>query len=182
MSVLRARCPDCRTLTAVALGGDYQCHACGREFGAGLVRVPRVWWEGAEATADAAWASLPWPEAAVIEEETLEAQVEAQARASPARPLVLGGCRWAHVGAIRALARRGPLGVVWLDARDLDPPEPDVLPERFYVAVEGEVAAAGDLEILLASLPRPAGAGFTGLRASEGNAAAVTRLAHALGL
>ena len=34
--------PHCRTLTAVAIGPDYQCHACGREFGAGLVRVRRV--------------------------------------------------------------------------------------------------------------------------------------------
>ncbi len=43
VSRLRARCPDCRTLTAVALGPEYQCHSCGREFGAGLVRVPRAW-------------------------------------------------------------------------------------------------------------------------------------------
>ena len=41
MSSLRARCPDCRTLTAVAVGPEYQCHSCGREFAAGLVRVPQ---------------------------------------------------------------------------------------------------------------------------------------------
>ena len=41
MSTLRARCPDCRTLTAVALGTEYQCHACGREWTAGLIRVPK---------------------------------------------------------------------------------------------------------------------------------------------
>ena len=46
MSRLRAKCPDCRTLTAVALGPEYQCHSCGREFGAGLVRVPRAWGDG----------------------------------------------------------------------------------------------------------------------------------------
>ena len=46
MSTLRARCPDCRTLTAVAIGTEYQCHSCGREFAAGLVRVPRSWGEG----------------------------------------------------------------------------------------------------------------------------------------
>ena len=46
MSRLRARCPDCRTFTAVALGPGYECHACGGEFGAGLVRVPRAWGEG----------------------------------------------------------------------------------------------------------------------------------------
>ena len=43
MSALRAKCPDCRTLTAVAIGDEYQCHSCGREFAAGLVRVPRAW-------------------------------------------------------------------------------------------------------------------------------------------
>ena len=47
-SRLRARCPDCRTLTAVAIGPDYQCHVCGREFAAGLVRVPRAWGAGGE--------------------------------------------------------------------------------------------------------------------------------------
>ena len=36
---MRARCPDCRTNTAVAIGPEYECHACGRSFGAGLVRV-----------------------------------------------------------------------------------------------------------------------------------------------
>ena len=47
VSRLRARCPDCRTFTAVALDGDYECHACGRPFAAGLVRVPRAWGEAA---------------------------------------------------------------------------------------------------------------------------------------
>ena len=43
----------------------------------------------------------------------------------PARPLVLGGCCCAHVGAIRGLAARpGRLGVVWIDAHgDLNTPE-----------------------------------------------------------
>ena len=31
MSTLRARCPDCRTLTAVAIDDEYQCHSCGGE-------------------------------------------------------------------------------------------------------------------------------------------------------
>ena len=44
MSRLRAKCPDCRTYTAVALGPEYQCHACGRTFGAAL-----VWHTGSEA-------------------------------------------------------------------------------------------------------------------------------------
>jgi arginase len=198
--------------------------------------------------AAAAHAELPWPEAAVVDEPTLAAQVEAQVRSSPVRPLVLGGCCCAHVGAVRALARRGRVGVVWLDAhgdlntpasspsgnawgmplrslldggdvaagdvtllgaRALDSPEEDFLaaagirralgplPERIYVAVDLDVLRPGELPVfmpepgglglaeleqLLAGLPRPAGAGFTGLRADDGNGAAVTRLAHALGL
>jgi arginase len=197
---------------------------------------------------DAAWAPLPWPEAALVEAGTLEEQIETQARASPARPLVLGGCCCAHVGTARALARRGRLGVVWLDAhgdlntpesspsgdpwgmalrmlidagdvapkdvtligaRSLDPPEQEfieaagirtelgALPERIYVAIDCDVLEPGELDVrfpepggptlselehILASLPRPAGAGFSGLRPGEGNAAALTRLARALGL
>jgi arginase len=43
----------------------------------------------------------------------------------PERPVVLGGCCCAHVGAVRGLvARGGRLGVVWLDAHgDLNTPE-----------------------------------------------------------
>jgi hypothetical protein len=248
VSALRARCPDCRTLTAVAIGGDYQCHACGREFAAGLVRVPRAWGAGGRAMADAAWAPLPWPEAAVVEADTLEEQIDTQVRTSPARPLVLGGCCCAHVGAVRALARGGRVGVVWLDAhgdlntpesspsgnpwgmplrmlvdggdvdprdvvllgaRNLDPPEQEFLeaagirteladlPDRLYVAIDCDVLEPGELDVfmpepdgltlaelerLLASLPRPAGAGFSGLEPGEGNAAALTRLVRALGL
>ena len=68
MSRLRARCPDCHTFTAVALGPGYECHACGGEFGAGLVRVPRAWGEGGESMAEAARLPLPYPEASVVEE------------------------------------------------------------------------------------------------------------------
>ena len=38
------------------------------------------------------------------------------------------------------------------------------------------------LEELLASLPQPLGAGFSGLEPSERNAAALARLGHALGM
>ncbi len=38
------------------------------------------------------------------------------------------------------------------------------------------------LEALLASVPRPVGAGLTGLRASARNEQALERLGHALGL
>ena len=125
MSRLRARCPDCRTLTAVALGPEYQCHSCGREFAAGLVRVPRAWGSGGEAMAGAARMAAPWPEAAVIEEASLEEQFAALARTLPERPLILGGCCCSHVGAARELARRhGRMGVVWIDAHgDLNTPE-----------------------------------------------------------
>ncbi|MBD0330931.1 MAG: arginase family protein [Thermoleophilia bacterium] len=117
MSTLRARCPDCRTLTAVALGAEYECHTCGRLFAAGLVRVPRAWGTGGEAMAEAARLALPYPEAAVIDEPSLDRQREATASSLPQRPLVLGGCCCAHVGAVEELARRrGRLAVVWLDA------------------------------------------------------------------
>src|SRR5439155_24288159 len=125
LSALRAKCPDCRTLTAVEIGPDYQCHSCGREFAAGLVRVPRAWGDGGERMAAAAQMALPWPEAATIERPTLDAQIDATGRALPERPLVLGGCCCSHVGAVRELARRhGRIGVVWIDAHgDLNTPD-----------------------------------------------------------
>lgn len=249
MSALRARCPDCRTLTAVAIGPDYQCHSCGREFAAGLLRVPRAWGAGGEAMAAAAAMSIPWPEAATVAEESLDAQHASVGRELPARPLVLGGCCCSHVGAVRELARRhGRVGVVWLDAhgdlntpasspsgnawgmplrmlidagdvapedvtllgaRSLDPPEEafiaesgirqelGALPDHVYVALDGDVSEPGqldvfmpepagiplaELEALLATIPRPVGAGFSGLRASARNEEALARLGHSLGL
>ena len=125
MSYLRARCPDCRTLTAVALGPDYECHSCGRLFHAGLVRVPRAWGNGGDAMAEAASLPVPYPETAVVDEETLGLQTLVLASGLPERPLVLGGCCCAHVGAVEGLAARvGRLSVVWLDAHgDLNTPE-----------------------------------------------------------
>jgi hypothetical protein len=249
MSALRARCPDCRTLTAVAVGPDYQCHSCGREFAAGLLRVPRAWGDGGDGMAAAAGMKLPWPEAATIEEATLDDQIAATARELPERPLVLGGCCCGHVGAVRELARRrGRLSVVWLDAhgdlntpesspsgnqwgmplrmlidagdvdardvtllgaRNLDPPEETFIAAAgirrelgevggpVYVALDGDVIeppqldvfmpepdgiALDDLETVLASIPRPIGAGFTGFLPSQRNEQALARLGHALGL
>ncbi len=249
MSTLRARCPDCRTLTAVAIGPEYQCHSCGREFAAGLVRVPRAWGAGGEAMAEAASMVLPWPEAAVIAEDTLEQQVARTMRDLPQRPLILGGCCCAHVGAVRELARRhGRVAVVWIDAhgdlntpesspsgnlwgmplrmlidagdvapgdvtligaRNLDPPEAAFvaqagvrrelgdLQDNVYVALDCDVVDPPQLDVfmpepngfdlpvleaLLASIPAPVGAGFTGLRGSERNEEALVRLGHALGL
>ena len=102
MSRLRAKCPECRAYTAVALGPEYECHACGRTFAAGLVRVPRAWGRGGESMAEAASLPLPYPEAAVIEEDSLAAQSLALALELPERPLVLGGCCCSHVGAVEA--------------------------------------------------------------------------------
>ena len=124
MSRLRARCPDCRTFTAVAIGPGYECHSCGREYGAGMVRVPQAWGEGGESMAEAARLPLPFPEAAVVEEETLDEQTLAVAIDLPERPVVLGGCCCAHIGAVEALAaRNGRIALVWLDAHgDLNTP------------------------------------------------------------
>jgi arginase len=125
MSRLRARCPHCRTLTAVAVGAGYECHVCGRTFAAGLVRVPRAWGRDGEAMAEAAGLPLPYPEAGVVDEETLGEQTLALAADLPERPVVLGGCCCAHIGAIKGLASRyDRLAVVWLDAHgDLNTPE-----------------------------------------------------------
>jgi len=126
VSTLRARCPDCRTLTAVALeGGEYECHSCGRAYRAALVRVPRAWGEDGESMVEAAFLELPYPEAGVVDEDTLTEQTLALACSLPERPLIVGGCCCAHVGAVEALATRvGRLGIVWLDAHgDLNTPE-----------------------------------------------------------
>jgi arginase len=125
VSRLRARCPDCRTLTAVAIGPEYQCHSCGREFLAGLVRVPRAWGTGGETMAEAALLELPYPEASVVEADTLAEQNLLLACELPDRPVVLGGCCCSHVGAIEALsAGEECLAVVWIDAHgDLNTPE-----------------------------------------------------------
>ncbi|MGH3128393.1 MAG: arginase family protein, partial [Gaiellaceae bacterium] len=125
MSSLRARCPSCRTFTAVAIGNGYECHSCGRTFSAGLVRVPAAWGAGGEGMVEGARIALPYPEVAVVERETLADQNEAVAEALAARPIALGGCCCTHVGAATGLARRvDRLGIVWIDAHgDLNTPE-----------------------------------------------------------
>jgi arginase len=125
VSRLRAKSPDCNTYTAVAIGSDYECHSCGRVFHCGMVRVPQAWGDGGEAMAEAAWLELPFPEAAVVEAETLEEQNLALAADLPERPLVLGGDCCSHVGAVEGLAaRQGRLSVIWLDAHgDLNTPQ-----------------------------------------------------------
>jgi arginase family enzyme len=71
------------------------------------------------------------------------------------------------------------------------------LPEHVYVALDGDVIDPPDadvfmpepagipldrLEALLAGLPAPVGAGFTGFAPSVRNEASLARLGHALGL
>jgi len=102
-----------------------------------------------------------------------------------------------------------PRDVTLLGARALDPPEEDFiasagirlglgeLPEHVYVAVDADALdpreidafmpepggfVLHELEQLLATVPRPAGAGFTGLVATDRNEAVLPRLGHALGL
>ena len=83
----------------------------------GLVRVPRAWGEGGEPMAEAAHLPLPFPEAAVVAEDSLHEQTLAIAAELPARPILLGGCCCAHVGAVTGLAsRHDRVAVVWLDA------------------------------------------------------------------
>jgi len=104
--------------------------------------------------ADAAAIELPYPEAALIEEETLEEQVATQARTLPERPLVLGGCCCSHIGAIRGLAARGGrLAVVWFDAHgDLNTPETSPsgnawgMPLR--MAIDSGAVAAADVALV----------------------------------
>jgi arginase len=125
VSRLRAKCPYCKTQTAVALGPEYECHACGKTFGAGMVRVPRAWGDGGQVMVDSAWLELPYPETAVIEEESLGEQSLVLAHDLPARPLVLGGDCCSHVGAVEGLsAGHDRIGVIWFDAHgDLNTPE-----------------------------------------------------------
>ena len=154
MSTLRARCPACRTLTAVAIGSEYQCHVCGREFGAGLVRVPRAWGTGGDTMAAAAWLELRWPEAAVIDQASLAEQSLALAAELPHRPLVLGGCCCAHVGAVQGLSQRiDRLAVVWIDAHgDLNTPQSSPsgnawgMPLRMLI--DGGAVAADDVALV----------------------------------
>ena len=75
--------------------------------------------------AEGASLQLPYPDTGSVERDTLEEQSAELASVLPERPLVLGGCCCAHVGAVRGLAARVErLGVVWLDAHgDLNTPE-----------------------------------------------------------
>jgi arginase len=183
VSKLRAKCPRCGTFTAVAVGPNYECHVCGGEFCAGLVRVPRAWGAGGEAMERAARLPLPYPEAAIVEEDSLPEQTFAIATELPDRPLVLGGCCCAHVGAVEALAaRHGRISVVWLDAHgDLNTPETSPsgnawgMPLRMLIdsgAVDvQDVALVGARNL---DPPEREFIAATGLRTGDGEVAAAT--------
>jgi arginase len=89
--------------------------------------VPRAWGKDERGQLMIQSASLPldYPEAAVIEEDSLDAQNLSLAIDLPVRPLILGGCCCSHVGAVEGLAARHErLGVIWFDAHgDLNTPE-----------------------------------------------------------
>ena len=114
--------------------------------------------------------------------------------------------------ALRMLIDAGDVAakdVTLLGARNLDPPEAAFieasgirtglgdLPGNVYVALDCDVIdppgldvwmpepsgiPLDELEALLAGIPRPVGAGFSGLRPSARNERALPRLGHALGL
>jgi arginase family enzyme len=154
VSSLRARCPNCRTFTAVAVGDGYECHSCGSTFSAGLTRVPRAWGKGGEGMAEAARIPLPYPEVGVVERDSLEEQSEAIAESLASRPIVLGGCCCTHVGAARGIARTvDRLAVVWIDAHgDLNTPETspsgNLWGMPFRMLLDSGVAAAEDAALI----------------------------------
>ena len=75
--------------------------------------------------AEAAALAVPYPETGVVEKDTLAEQSRTLAALLPERPVVVGGCCCAHVGAVTGLAgRHEGLGVVWVDAHgDLNTPQ-----------------------------------------------------------
>jgi arginase family enzyme len=154
MSSLRARCPNCRTFTAVAVGEGYECHSCGSTFAAGLVRVPAAWGVGGDGMVEGARMELPYPEVAIVERPTVDEQTTAIADALAPRPIVLGGCCCTHVGAATGVARRVErLAVVWIDSHgDLNTPESSPSGNRwgmpFRMLLDGGVVGPDDAALL----------------------------------
>jgi arginase len=115
-----------------------------------LVRVPRAWGAGGEAMCEAAAMPLPVADAAIIAEASLAGQTSAIAAALPERPLVLGGCCCAHIGAAAGCAaRHGRIGIVWLDAHgDLNTPQSSPSGNEwglpFRIILDQGLAAIGD--------------------------------------
>ena len=80
----------------MALGSDYQCHSCGREFSAAVVRV-----EGTPVV------PLPYPEAAVVAADEPDL-----AGILPERPIILGGDADLHARVATALG--GPANYIFV--------------------------------------------------------------------
>ena len=104
--------------------------------------------------AEAAGLPLEYPETAVVCESTLAEQRHAVATVLPSRPLVLGGCCCAHIGAVEGLAaRRGRIGVVWIDAHgDLNTPESSPSGNEWGMAlrtlIDGGAVAPADVALV----------------------------------
>jgi arginase len=104
--------------------------------------------------AEAARLPLPYPEVAVVAEDSLGEQNLAIATELPERPLVLGGCCCSHIGAVEGLGTRfNRVAVVWLDAHgDLNTPESSPsgnlwgMPLRMML--DSGAVAAGDVLLL----------------------------------
>jgi arginase len=104
--------------------------------------------------AEAAFLPLPFPEAGVVDEESLGEQNLALAAALPERPLVLGGCCCSHVGAVEGLAtRHRRLALVWFDAHgDLNTPDSSPsgnlwgMPLRMLV--DGDIVSPEDVALV----------------------------------
>jgi len=154
VSTLRAKCPTCNAMTAVAVGPEYECHSCGRTFAAGMVRVPRAWGDGGEPMVEAAMLQLDYPEASIVEEESLHAQNLALASDLPVRPLILGGCCCSHVGAVEGLAsRHDRLGIIWFDSHgDLNTPQTSPSGNQWgmplRMLIDSGAVAAGDVALV----------------------------------
>jgi len=163
------------------MGPDYQCHSCGREFGAGLVRVPAAWGLGGEEMAQAAWLPLPYPQAGVVQTSTLAEQNLELALDLPERPIVLGGCCCAHVGAVEGLAsRQERLALVWFDAHgDLNTPETSPSGNQWgmplRMLIDSGAVDAGDVALVGARNLDPSEAAFIAESGLHSGADAVDR-------
>lgn len=133
--------------------------------------------------AEASSLPLPYPETAVVAEDSLGEQSLALALELPERPLVLGGCCCAHVGAVEGLgARHGRVAVAWFDAHgDLNTPEtspsgnPWGMPLRMLI--DSGAAEAADVVLIGARSLDPAETEFI---ASEGIAQGAEAIEGAL--
>jgi arginase len=97
---------------------------------------------------------LPYPEAVVVAEDTLDDQTLVVASELPERPLVLGGCCCSHIGAVEALStRHDRLSLVWIDAHgDLNTPQTSPSGNRWGMAlrmiVDGGAVDSADVALV----------------------------------